>query len=221
MTATPDHLELPARRRRHARLIAALTTLIGACADAAGAVYEPIAAAPPGQEGVAVDLMPLRKVATSAAALLDFARDEDDARWPAAVAREQAQARRTYAARCAVAAAQELAEQQGDSPGEHGVKVPTVEQSSAMDLVSAGDEVAAQWRHDPEGAAAVVRELVAGGEFAADEVLDEAADSAVLTGLLALQQAATASDPSAAAELCLNAVPYIALAVALASADLD
>ncbi|MGV9352236.1 hypothetical protein [Streptomyces misionensis] len=34
-----------ARRRRNARLIAALTQLIGACADAAGTVYWPIAAA--------------------------------------------------------------------------------------------------------------------------------------------------------------------------------
>ncbi|WP_326763266.1 hypothetical protein OG978_47175 (plasmid) [Streptomyces sp. NBC_01591] len=65
-------------------------------------------------------------------------------------------------------------------------------------------------------AAAWLRELVAGGELAADEVLDEAVDSAVLTGLLALQEARTATDPSTAAELCLNAVPHIAL-VTLAS----
>ncbi len=51
------------------------------------------------------------------------------------------------------------------------------------------------------------------------DVLDEAVDSAVLTGLLALQEARTASDPSTAAELCLSAVPHIALAVTLASAD--
>ncbi|GAA0444349.1 hypothetical protein ACFQ2B_00425 [Streptomyces stramineus] len=42
----------------------------------------------------------------------------------------------------------------------------------------------------------------------------------MLTGLLALQEVQTASDPSTAAELCLSAVPHIALAVALASADL-
>ncbi|MER5370638.1 hypothetical protein [Streptomyces sp. NPDC002722] len=57
------------------------------------------------------------------------------------------------------------------------------------------------------------RELVAGGELAAGEVLDEAAGSAVLTGLLALQEARTAPDPSTAAELCLTTVPHIALAV--------
>ncbi|WP_405896154.1 hypothetical protein OG242_00040 [Streptomyces sp. NBC_00727] len=54
MTTASD---LPARRRRHARLIAALTTLIGACAEAAGAVYQPIAAAP-GQDHVEGTLWP-------------------------------------------------------------------------------------------------------------------------------------------------------------------
>ncbi|MFF4739954.1 hypothetical protein ACFY2W_29340 [Streptomyces sp. NPDC001262] len=73
--------------------------------------------------------------------------------------------------------------------------------------MSAGDEVAARWRRDPEEAAALVRELVAGGELAADEVLDEAVDSAVLTGLLVLQEARATSDPGTAAELCLSAIP--------------
>ncbi|MET9659000.1 hypothetical protein [Streptomyces sp. NPDC006510] len=90
--------DLPARRRRHARLIAALTTLIGACAEAAGAVYEPVAAAPPGQEAVDVSLLPCIQVSLAAATLLDRARAEDDARWPAAVAWERKEARRTYAA---------------------------------------------------------------------------------------------------------------------------
>ncbi|MFJ8648949.1 hypothetical protein ACIRNI_22865 [Streptomyces sp. NPDC093546] len=58
MTAPPDRLALPARRRRHARLIAALTTLIGACSDAAAAVYQPIAAAPPGRKAVEVSTLP-------------------------------------------------------------------------------------------------------------------------------------------------------------------
>ncbi len=63
----PPDLTLPARRRRHARLIAALTTLIGACAEAAGAVYEPISAAPPGQEAVEVSLLPYVQVSLTAA----------------------------------------------------------------------------------------------------------------------------------------------------------
>ncbi|MFF8784779.1 hypothetical protein [Streptomyces sp. NPDC015125] len=220
MTAKPDRLDLPARRRRNARLIAALTELIGACAEAAGAVYQPIAAAPPSQEAVEVTVLPCIQVSLAAATLLDLARAEDDTRWPAAVAWERGEARRTYAARCAVAEGQELVEP-ASPPGEYGVPLPTVEQSAAMDLVSASDEVAARWLNDPEEAAAQVRELVARGEFTADEVLDEAVDSAVLTGLLALQEARTAPDPGRAAELCLSAVPHIALAVNLASSDPD
>ncbi|MEU2441807.1 hypothetical protein ABZ595_37345 [Streptomyces rubradiris] len=212
MTTTPNRLDLPARRRRNARLIAALTQLIGACAEAAGAVYQPIAAAPPAQEAVEVNLMPCLQVSLSAALLLDTARAEDDARWPAAVARERAAARRTFAARCAVAAAEEAIEP--DSLGGH-------EQAAAMELASAGEDVAACWRHDPEQAVALVQELVASGEFTEDEVLDDAVDSAVMLGLLTLQEVRTATDPSAAAELCLNAVTHIALAATLASADLD
>ncbi|MGA5431218.1 hypothetical protein ACPCVL_31070 [Streptomyces koyangensis] len=94
-------------------------------------------------------------------------------------------------------------------------------QAAAMELASAGEDVAARWRHDPQEAVALVQELVASGEFTEDEVLDDAVDSAVLIGLLTLQEVRTASDPSAAAELCLHAVPHIALAVTLASADLD
>ncbi|MEU3607069.1 hypothetical protein AB0E83_16715 [Streptomyces sp. NPDC035033] len=103
-------------------------------------------------------------------------------------------------------------------PGAHGVPLPMVEQAAVMDLVSAGTEVAAQWRADPQAAAALVREPAAGGELSVDEILDEAVDAAVLTGLPALYEARTAPDPSAAAEFCLDAVPRIALAAALASA---
>ncbi|MEU4800545.1 hypothetical protein [Streptomyces sp. NPDC023327] len=90
-----------------------------------------------------------------------------------------------------------------------------------MDLLSAGVEVTARWRTDPEEAVALVHELAAGGELAVDEILDEAVDAAAVTGLLALQEAHTAPEPSTAAELCLSAVSHIALAVTLASADLD
>ncbi|WP_237533396.1 hypothetical protein [Streptomyces sp. SID685] len=93
--------------------------------------------------------------------------------------------------------------------------------AAAMELASVGEDVAARWRHDPQEAVALVQELVASGEFTEDEILDDAVDSAVLIGLLTLQEVRTASDPSAAAELCLHAVPHFALAVTLASADLD
>lgn len=130
------------------------------------------------------------------------------------MAREQAEARRTYAARCAVA--------QAHQPGAPGsVPLPTVEQSAAMNLAPAGDEVAERWRHNPPEAIDLVRELRAGGELSPGEVLDAAVDAAVLTGLLALQQVRTAPDPSTMAERCPGAAPHLALAVALASADLD
>ncbi|MFD9685104.1 hypothetical protein ACFXPX_04395 [Kitasatospora sp. NPDC059146] len=218
MTSTPN-LAAPARRRRHAKLIAALTSLIGACAEAAGAVYGPLAAASPDQEVVEVGLLPVVQVCLTAAPLLDIARAEDSARWPAAVAREQAQARQTYATRCAVAQAQQFAEQADPSVG-HGVPLLTVERSACVDLVGAGIKVAMRWLDDPRDAAALVGELMSGGELAADEILDEAVDFAVLIGLLALQEARAASDPSTAAELCLGAVRHISLAIALASADL-
>ncbi|NEA20713.1 hypothetical protein [Streptomyces halstedii] len=217
---TPARVDLPARRRRHARLIAALTTLVGACADAANAVYQPIADAPSEEEAVDVSLLPCVQVSLAAAMLLDQARAEDDARWPAAVAREQEQSRRTYAARCSVAEAQNLAAP-AEPPGEHGVPLPTVYQSAAMDLASAGAEFVARWRHDPEAAVVLLHGLTATGELAVDEVLDEAVDSAVLAGLLVLQRARAESDPSMAAEFCLGAVPHLTLAVTLASTDLD
>ncbi|MGQ4486048.1 hypothetical protein ACN6LM_002406 [Streptomyces sp. SAS_281] len=66
-----------------------------------------------------------------------------------------------------------------------------------------------------------MHELTSGGELAVDEILDEAADTAVLACLLALEEARTAPDPSTAAGLRLGAIPRIILAVALASADLD
>ncbi|MFJ1601559.1 hypothetical protein [Streptomyces sp. NPDC088261] len=176
MSAPLSRLDLPARRRRHARLIAALTSLIGACAEAAGAVYNPVAAAPPGQEGVEVTLLPCLQVSGAAALLLDRARAEDAARWPAAASWEREESGRTYAARCAVAHAQEIAEPSGPL-GEHEVPLPTVEQFAAMGPMSAGDDVAARWRDDPQEAVALVRELVAGGELAVEEVLDEAVDS--------------------------------------------
>ncbi|MEV0193161.1 hypothetical protein AB0I39_32100 [Kitasatospora purpeofusca] len=218
MTATPDHLVPLARRRRHARLIAALTSAVGACASATQAIYQPVADAPPGQEAVEVDPLPVLYLSHTTAPLLEAARAEDEARWPAAVARERAQGRRTFAARVAVARAQELAEDPGP-PGP--VPLPTAEQGAALDLAGAGDEVAELWREDPAQALARALELAAGGEFTTDEVLDAAVDAAVDAGLLALNDAHTASDPSLKAEQCLQAVPYLVLAVALASADLD
>lgn len=215
-----DHLGAPARRRRHARLIAALTELIGACSEAAVAVYRTIADAPPGQEAVGVNLMPCIQVSLSAALLLDRAQIEDADRWTDAAEREREQARGTFAARCAVAQAQDLTDPAWPV-SEHGVPLPTVEQGAAMDLAGAGNEVAARWRDDPSHAAALVLGLAATGEFTSSEILDEAVSATVVAGLLTLQATRGTSDPTMVAELCLSAVPYIVLAVILASADLD
>ncbi|MFJ6889642.1 hypothetical protein ACIQRC_32990 [Streptomyces californicus] len=223
MTTTSDASTpvRPARRRRHARLIAALASLVGSCAEAAGEVYGPIAAAPPSQEAVEVQPLSCARVALSGPLLLDMARGEDAARWPGEVAREDAAARRTYAARCALTDAHDAVH--GPERDRGPVPLPTAGQGAAMELAAAGDEVAARWREDPAQAAAFVLELTAGGELGVEEVLDEAVHAAVVCGLLVLAEARTAvtSDPGMAAELCLTAVPHFSLAVALASADLD
>ncbi|MGW5295877.1 hypothetical protein [Streptomyces cavourensis] len=161
------------------------------------------------------------RLARSAPLLLDLARGEDADRWPGEVVREDAASRRTYAARCALAEAQDVVH--GLGPGGGPVPLPAVEQGAAMELVSAGDDVAACWRDDPQEAAALVLELTAGGELTVDEVLDAAVDAEVVCGLLVLDRAGTAamSDPSTAAEQCLAAVAYFARAVTLASVDLD
>lgn len=226
---TTSRLERPARRR-HARLIASLTDLIGACAEAAAEIYRPIASAPPEQAcvDVAAGLLYVR-ISLTAAAVLDVARAEDAARWPGAVDQEQREAERTFAARVAVAVAQDLADPDGPGGQAEGaelafdgaVAVPTVEQGAAMELVAAGSEVAERWRQEPAEAAALAVELAASGEFTAAEVLDAAVDECTVAGLLALQDARTAPDPSTAAELCLAAIPHLVLAVHLASADLD
>ncbi|MFF9978246.1 hypothetical protein [Streptomyces erythrochromogenes] len=110
--------------------------------------------------------------------------------------------------------------ERGDPPGPDEVALPTAEQAAAMELVSAGAEATARWQRDPREAVALVHELVAGGELAVEEILDEAVNTAVLMGLLTLQEAGNA-DPSAAAELFLSAVPHLTLAVTLDSADVD
>ncbi|MFB7673193.1 hypothetical protein ACFC26_17465 [Kitasatospora purpeofusca] len=218
---TSDHLEAPARRRRHARLIAALTILIGACAEAATAVYQPIAKAPPSQEAVEVNTLPARQLSHTAAPLLDIARQEDELRWPAAAVRELEESERTHRARVVVAQAEEALEEP-DPPQEpvaHQVPLPTTQQGAAMDLLQAGDEVAARWRSDPEAALALARGLAVSGEFGVDEILDTAVDATMGAGLLALQDVRTAVDPSLMAQLCLEATPYFVLAIDLASAD--
>ncbi|WP_035956655.1 hypothetical protein [Kitasatospora sp. NRRL B-11411] len=220
-TTRSDRPARPARQCRHARQIAELVLLIEDCARAAGAVFGPLAAAPPERDSVEVTLLPCRQMSSGAALALDRARAEDARRWPDAVRQEEANAARTHAARLAVARAEEFtapADQPADPPV---VPLLTVEQTAEIDLVSSGDEVAALWRSDPAAAIARVRDLTAGGELGPDEILDQAAHAAELAGLLTLAQARTTADPSTAAHLLLAAAPDFALAVQLLATDPD
>lgn len=70
---------------------------------------------PPGHEAVVVDPLPVVYLGHTAAPLLEAAQAEDEARWPAAVAREREQSERTSTARVALAPAQEIVEEPGSS----------------------------------------------------------------------------------------------------------
>ncbi|MER8030674.1 hypothetical protein ABTZ78_17145 [Streptomyces bauhiniae] len=219
---TPQLDEI-SRRRRHARLIAALTGLVGGCAEAAAAVYRPIAEAPPEQTTVSVTLVPALQLAAAASTLVDTARTEDEARWPHLVAREADDGERTSAARCATAEAEEALWPSGaderDLPG--GLGVFSAPQGAYAALMDVGEAFLSKLRDDPEAAVEELRELAQTGEYTVEQVLDEVANTAVLTGLIALQEVGRADDPSRAAEDCLLAARFFALAVSVASVDID
>ncbi|MEO3977989.1 hypothetical protein [Streptomyces sp. CAU 1734] len=221
MTTTADLLDLPARRRRHARFIAALTTMIGACASSAGDVYGPISQADSGQDAVPVSLLQCVQLSLSAQLLLDLAVEEDAARWPEDVRPARAVPRRTFAERCAEFGPQRAVKGGAPVPRSVGAVPAHRVPSEGRALFEVGTLVCERWTDDPQQAIARVEEAVATGAFTAGEILDEAADCAVTVGLLTLDGARGQSDPSMAAEHCLLAVRHFAVAVALASADLD
>ncbi|MET8694743.1 hypothetical protein ABZV65_19620 [Streptomyces bauhiniae] len=216
--------EAPARRRRNARLIATLTRLVGDCAAAASAVYDPIADAAPDQTGVPVSLQQLATLTAAAGVLLDHARKEDDARWPDLTAQEQADHERTYAARCAAAEADLILDNavhpdaSDHTPGM--IPMPNATQLAAMGLAGAGADFATAMQDDPETAVADLLQAADTGEFTVNQILNEAADTIVLAGLLLLREARAASDPSMAAERCLLASRRFVLAVTVLSADI-
>ncbi|MFI8942704.1 hypothetical protein [Streptomyces syringium] len=223
---TPNRLEMPARRRRHARLIATLAELIGDCAAAASSVYGPIAEAPPEQVSVPVSLWAARQLSASASTRLDKARVQDDERWPTAVAKEKEDDGRTFAARCAAADVEQILSdaefgEEAEPPHPDIIPLPALPQLAAMALAQVGAEFLAELQNDPEQAIGQARDMTATGEFTLDQILDEAADTAVLSGLMALSEAQRGTDPSAAAEGCLAASRYFALAILVSSADVD
>ncbi|MEV6676227.1 hypothetical protein AB0N09_05070 [Streptomyces erythrochromogenes] len=223
----PDVLETPARRRRNARLIATLTELIGDCAQAAGSVYRPIADTAPEQSGVAVNLVPIAVLSAAAGPRLDASRAEDAARWPDFVAREAKEEQRTFEARCAAAEAEKVltdvlfGQDEEMLPGPGSVALPTAPRSAAMAPAGIGGDFLVDFVDDPEVAINNLRAAVSTGEFTAGQILDEAVDNAVLAGLLALREAQGQREPSSAAETCLMATRQFAMAVTLASADLE
>ncbi|MFE8940981.1 hypothetical protein ACFYNX_26290 [Streptomyces sp. NPDC007872] len=226
MTA-PDPLKAPpARRRRHARLIAALAELTGDCAHAAGTVYGPIADAAPEQDGVPVNLMSIVVLSAAASPRLDAARQEDAARWPDAVAREETEQQRTFEARCAAAEADRVLADAVLGPAEEGppapgtIALPTAPQSAAMALHAISAEFLTSFADEPEAAIDLVKTATATGEFTVGQILDDALDTAVLAGLMILRGLQNPTDPSMAAETCLVAARQFALAVMVASADL-
>ncbi|MFE4304834.1 hypothetical protein ACFRR6_01960 [Streptomyces sp. NPDC056891] len=226
MTA-PEPLEIPARRRRHARLIAALAELTGDCAQAAGTVYGPIADAAPQQDGVPLNLLSIVVLSTAAGPRLDAARQEDAARWPDAMAREETeQQQRTFEARCAAAEAIQVLADAVLGPVEDGypapgtIALPTTSQSAAMALPAICTDFLTSFVDDPAAAIELVRTATATGEFTVGQILDGAVDIAVLAGLIILRGLSNQTDPSTAAETCLVAGRQFAAAVMVASADL-
>ncbi|MGW4914040.1 hypothetical protein [Streptomyces sp. NPDC004270] len=82
---------------------------------------------------------------------------------------------------------------------------------------SCAEPLARRHRHAwlPAQAEKRAQELANTGQFTVDQILDEATDSAVLSGLLSLHEAQRQSGPSTAAVKCLAAAGHFALAVSV------
>lgn len=208
-----DHRETPPRRCRNAHLIAALTELVGRLAAEAGAVHASIATASPAQADVPVDA--LVELSRSARRWLDDACARDRAKWPLAAAQEEAR-KQALAAWCAEA--KRLA---GEVPGQRNAGDPSARESAEMALATAGADFLALMADDPSRAVEQAREWADAGEYTVRHVLDEATAEAVLAGLRALPAEEHASDPSMAVSACMQAVRHFALAVLVASVELE
>ncbi|MER5926537.1 hypothetical protein [Streptomyces mirabilis] len=82
-----------------------------------------------------------------------------------------------------------------------------------------GADFLADLLDSPAQAIKRTQELASAGEFTVDQILDEATDSAALSGLLSLHEAERQSDPGTAAAKYLAATGHFALAVSLISLD--
>ncbi|MGW0948595.1 hypothetical protein ACWD4O_39395 [Streptomyces sp. NPDC002623] len=90
---------------------------------------------------------------------------------------------------------------------------------AADTLADAGSDFLTELLDVPAQAGRRAQELASAGGFTVDQILDEAADTAVLSGLLSLHEAQRQSDPSTAAAKCLAAAGHFALAVSVVSVD--
>ncbi|MFE5086504.1 hypothetical protein [Streptomyces mirabilis] len=86
-------------------------------------------------------------------------------------------------------------------------------------LADVGADFLTELLDDPAQAIKRARELAGTGEVTVDQILDEATDMAVLSGLLSLHEAQRQSDPSTAAAKCVAATGYFALAISAISVD--
>ncbi|WP_369031478.1 hypothetical protein [Streptomyces adonidis] len=97
-----------------------------------------------------------------------------------------------------------------------GTTTETEEVPAQTDI---GADFLADLLDSPAQAVRRAQELARASELTIDQILDEAADSAVLSGLLALHEARRqSSDPGTAAAKCLAAAGHFALAATVMSA---
>ncbi|MFF3584680.1 hypothetical protein [Streptomyces mirabilis] len=92
-------------------------------------------------------------------------------------------------------------------------------QCAASALTDVGADFLTELLDDPAQAIKRAREPVGTGEVTVDQILDEATDTALLSGLLSLHEAELQSDPGTAAAKCVAATGYFALAISVISVD--
>ncbi|MFJ4342663.1 hypothetical protein [Streptomyces sp. NPDC088915] len=196
-----------ARRRRHALLLHELAHLVAECGAAAASLFRPAAMAPPEAAEIEVDLGRCVRLCQTADGSLEWARQQDAARWPAAPAPVDG---RTFEARRVAAEAEAV--------------LGLCDREAAVPLAAVARRVVDVWLTDRAAALVLIAEPVAGGECTGEELLDEATVIAAVDGLRMLHRVPDGPqepDPALEAERCLRASTAFALAAVLASCDLD
>lgn len=216
-----QHDLAPSRRRRHAHLLAAAAGMIGQCAQAASAVYQPVAADPTSE--VRINGVPLIALPALLGDALERAILHDDEQWPAD---EQADASAVAAtaARLRVLAEAEAALATPQPTGPDTVPLPSPAQAAALDLASSGTQLVAAL-HDggPPALVEALGDLAAAGEIAPGAALADAMQTVLLAARLCVIDGARIAriDPSGAAEHALVATRHLTAVVQLASVDTE